>query len=1311
MDTKRKLSTQGDSLYQTLSLPKTATADDIKKTYRRLALKYHPDKNPNNPDAAEKFKDVNRADSILKCHENLILSSFADTKSSGANTAAGDDANMKSKQLIPVLEKVDLQEIMVKFSRSIVLMNIGKNRILTKGTILELSRAMATFKALRATNLFPVDKLVGVLKLMAYNIRHTCEEGNQVLDHVMAGGDSCLVSLYVMTSPKMAKQVYLEDVIDAVVLFIKHQLPSFDCNFKVDSKKKGTFSKANELTQELEMFAPLYNKIITTIKLLTELFGIQILSDTSAVAVSEIALAPFFIENVGELQMECIKLLAKIFARYENLQHNLLNNILTSSIRLSSITYELKSGGHIRMLTALVLQLLQSIKLSSLALTFLTMSLHKCMDAEYNRLFGNFVQDLWSILNKPEWPGAELLLDLLGKKLLTNLLNKEGDMSVRMMSLGYLNTMTAYLRTCNISNDSKLSKTIAGEPNEENEETIQCLQVLLLNFLAVEARKDEVLTYVRHFYIVQWYETQTTTRKDGSVMLRTKALRCLATFLLLDSSFLNWDYIQVAVNNSLLDQTPSVRKLTIKMCNDICLSFPNLPNISEMCVKIIRRVNDEDDIRKLVVDSFEKMWFSSMTTTKTVSNIMAVVALSKGIELDCFEQVLSHLFKSKQSDELLYVGQQIVDRLLANISSQHSVAAFTTCYLFAKVRPQLLVKHMSTFRSCLHLKGETDEVIQIICRTAQILEFIVPLCMNLVHRHERIVIITCLSCLSSILHNVTHNFQLIRNCFKKYFNYLSQMQTWLSIDNGDDPLAIVQHRQYVKRALFIMGLLLRHFDFKDPEVAGGFPGNVEDTTFDLCLFFLQRDDENIQMNALKAIGNCCIGRGEFMLNIDLKSFYLLTLRSDNAPLTMKFEVLKNIEIYLRQEEQQMMHRDSQWSKRSKGENLKEITDTSSDMASRVIQSYIEEILLSYLHPDIKIRQPSATVIDLILQQGLVHPVQIVPYLICMSTDCERLCSRIADKQLQGLERRYSGLIYTKLSVGIDLSYQLQKILEKSSEVMRGIRIDQQGEHPVALNWCLYSIIKNSRLHRRALVKNMLKHFDEQSHLSFLLFLADNLAYFPYVVEDEVLFLIYHIDIMLSSSGTDVLLSFQKGSVVDSRQQFAALDDDNDEEVLIEDSSHFKACLSAAQGCWLLATLRQHLKKLYRINDNNIRQYSPYKSAKLYEKAIGRHNIAHFNPTSALNILKGISFPEDRKDLIRQYLDFKHLMLTIDKDDADSNVKSSKINMDAFKDDPKENLRRTSNKPKKRKRPIRTQMKNQKKKFSDITSEYDSDYVP
>ena len=51
--------------YKVLELEKNATPDDIKKAYRKLARKHHPDLNPDDKGAHKKFQQINEANEVL----------------------------------------------------------------------------------------------------------------------------------------------------------------------------------------------------------------------------------------------------------------------------------------------------------------------------------------------------------------------------------------------------------------------------------------------------------------------------------------------------------------------------------------------------------------------------------------------------------------------------------------------------------------------------------------------------------------------------------------------------------------------------------------------------------------------------------------------------------------------------------------------------------------------------------------------------------------------------------------------------------------------------------------------------------------------------------------------------------------------------------------------------------------------------------------------------------------------------------------------------------------------------------------------
>ncbi len=73
--------------YEVLGVARDASAEDIKKAYRRLAMKYHPDRNPDDPSAKEKFEEVSEAYAVLS--DTQKRAAYDRFGKAGVNGAAG----------------------------------------------------------------------------------------------------------------------------------------------------------------------------------------------------------------------------------------------------------------------------------------------------------------------------------------------------------------------------------------------------------------------------------------------------------------------------------------------------------------------------------------------------------------------------------------------------------------------------------------------------------------------------------------------------------------------------------------------------------------------------------------------------------------------------------------------------------------------------------------------------------------------------------------------------------------------------------------------------------------------------------------------------------------------------------------------------------------------------------------------------------------------------------------------------------------------------------------------------------------------
>ncbi|VDK66330.1 unnamed protein product [Anisakis simplex] len=250
--------------------------------------------------------------------------------------------------------------------------------------------------------------------------------------------------------------VYIEDTIDRSIQLCKQFLqhivyPSADVLCRSpskarkadDKKRRKAHSQARALTLQ-----KVYARITELVGCFAELVRTQPLTDTAVLHLCTVGCGPFFVDNTGELQLQAIKLLSAICARYEEFRTTIIQDLLNSLHRLPSTknaknSYRMSAEEWVGNLTVLVMQLVQSV----VKIPRRRRSEESQHGTEREGGNGDEINSNSNSINNPDTVVKESFRQAqsMAKMFLSGFLGKSKsiDMSLRVACLDYLGTITA----------------------------------------------------------------------------------------------------------------------------------------------------------------------------------------------------------------------------------------------------------------------------------------------------------------------------------------------------------------------------------------------------------------------------------------------------------------------------------------------------------------------------------------------------------------------------------------------------------------------------------------------------------------------------------------------------------------------------------------------------------------------------------------------------------------------------------------------------------------------------------------------------
>ncbi|KAH0434471.1 hypothetical protein IEQ34_026829 [Dendrobium chrysotoxum] len=836
--------------------------------------------------------------------------------------------------------------------------------------------------------------------------------------------------------------------------------------------------------------------------------------------------------------------------------------------------------------------------------------------------------------------------------------------------------------------------------------------------------------------------------REGSSILRAKALRAVSSIVEADPEVLCDERVQTAVEGRFCDSAisvreaalelvgryiashpevglkyfekvserikdtgVSVRKRAIKIIRDLCTSNTSFLEATNAFIELISRITDEESsVQDLVCKTFYELWFEEPSECQTQfvgdgSSVPMEVAMKTEQIVDMLRKMANHHFlvtiikrnlvldflpQSAKSAGINAVSlasvrkrcelicKRLLERILqveeGNIDEEEVCALPYVLALqsFCLVDPMLCapatspslfvvtlqpylknqVNNKSVARLLESIISIIDAVLPLLRKPPQsVIEELVQDLKHMIIRHNYLTVVhTCIKCLCSLSRMSEKGAGLVEHLFQIFFRHLCNP----NFDN----------KQGLERSLFCIGILLRYgnefmFSSNDqqPHIVQGLK---------LLKKYLLLEDFGLKVRALQALGYALIAEPEYMLKEDIGKILEGSLASDVDP-RIKMQAVQNLYEYLLDAENQLGNDGITKSRTQSPEYAKVSVPVAAgagdtNICGGIIQLYWSLILERCLDVIDQVRESALKIVEIVLRQGLVHPMTCVPCLIALESDPLEVNSKLAHQLLMNMNEKYPSFFECRLGDGLQMSFKFIQSIAKNvgSNNARGkfdavaIAHIRQGISRI------YRLIRGNRISRNKFMHSIVRKFESGygyiPSVSFLLYCTEILATLPFTTPDEPLYLIYDINrvIQLRAGAIEVNMKMwsslgQQSASIEVPDARNELNEDSEEHNIskkhlasaMENTSvptaetlqKFQVDWQDSTALQLLLKLKRHLKIMYGLNDARCQAFSLKEHPKAGE-SLAKQNIAF----SASDV--STSLPSNYDDMVQKYQELK-----------------------------------------------------------------------